>query len=228
MLTLFRSPVPGVLQASRSLPEEVARLLERMADRPERFAWVVPTGRRKRALVKDWLAVKTRDGAETITHSDTPPRSRDLFSWCEGTEPATSSAVPLAIARGSEKKHATILPRFFTLESFVAEALQFGVRQKPRISGPERLLRLATTWHDLTGRSAGAGVIHQLDRYIRDCQACGLKLSATSKDPFDRLASRYLSELKEDGRLDRMSAVATLVEEISEKKTWPTGMFFHR
>src|SRR5207249_11615849 len=158
----------------------------------------------------------------------TPSGSRDLFSWCEGTEPARSSATPLAIARGSEKKHTTILPRFFTLESFVAEALQFGVRQKPRISGPERLLRLATAWHDLTGRAAGAGVIHQLDRYIRDCQACGLKLSATSKDPFDRLASRYLSELKEDGRLDRMSAVDALVEEISEPKSWPNRMFLQR
>src|SRR6266852_7058717 len=126
MLPLFRSPVPGILQAGGSLPEEVARLLDRMADRPERFAWVVPTGRRKRALVQDWLEL--RDGAETITHSDTPPRSRDLFSWCEGTEPATSSATPLPIARGPEKKHATILPRFFTLESFVAGALQFGLR----------------------------------------------------------------------------------------------------
>src|SRR5438067_2234537 len=172
MLTIIRSLVPGVLQASGSLPEEIARVLGRMAERPERFAWVVPTGRRKRALVQDWLAVKTRDGAERIAHPDTPPRSRDLFSWCEDTEPATSSAVPLAIARGPEKKHTTILPRFFTLESFVAEALQFGLRQKPRITGPERLLRLATAWHDLTGRRAGPGVIHQLDRYIRDCQAC--------------------------------------------------------
>src|SRR2546430_2965994 len=101
MLTLIRSPVPGVLQAGGRLPEEVARVLGRMAERPERFAWVVPTGRRKRALVQDWLALKVRDGAERSIHFNPPPQSRDLFSWCEGAEPAMGSAAPLAIARGS-------------------------------------------------------------------------------------------------------------------------------
>jgi hypothetical protein len=120
------------------------------------------------------------------------------------------------------------LPRFFTLESFVAEALQYGLRQKPRINGPERLLRLAAAWHDLTGRAAGPGVVHQLDRYIRDCQACKLKPSPTSKDAFDRLGHRYLSELNADDRLDRMSAVGTLVEEISDKDSWPNRMFLGR
>jgi hypothetical protein len=56
LVTLFRSPVPGILQAKESLPDEVARLLERVAERPERFAWIVPTGRRKRALVQDWVS----------------------------------------------------------------------------------------------------------------------------------------------------------------------------
>src|SRR5438874_11730715 len=77
MLTLFRSPIPGILQAGGSLPGEVARLLERIAERPERFAWVVPTGRRKRALVKDWLAVQAGDAAKSSGHPHPgPPPSR--------------------------------------------------------------------------------------------------------------------------------------------------------
>jgi hypothetical protein len=55
-----------------------------------------------------------------------------------------------------------------------------------------------------------------------------LKPSPTSKDPFDRLGHRYLSELDADDRLDRMSAVGTLVEEISDKESWPNRMFLGR
>jgi ATP-dependent helicase/DNAse subunit B len=120
------------------------------------------------------------------------------------------------------------MPRFFTLESFVAEALEHGLRQKPRVSGPERMLRLAAAWQHLTGRAAGPGVIHQFDRYIRDCQACRLMPSSKSKDVFDRLTNQYLSELIADGRLDRMSATAALVAEISEPKSWPNRMFLQR
>jgi ATP-dependent helicase/DNAse subunit B len=114
------------------------------------------------------------------------------------------------------------------LESFVAEALEHGLRQKPRVSGPERLLRLAAAWHNLTGRTAGPGVIHQFDHYVRDCQACRLMPSSKSKDVFDRLTNQYLSELNADGCLDRMSAVAALVEEISEPNSWPNRMFLQR
>src|SRR5262249_53546862 len=109
-----------------------------------------------------------------------------LFEWLETSEPGTTRAnlvSPLPHGRGSDgpSRHASILPRFFTLESFVSEALEHGLRQRPRVSGPERLLRLAAAWHDLTGRTAGPGVIHQFDRYIRDCQACRLMPSPKSK-----------------------------------------------
>src|SRR5437773_7134241 len=125
MLTLIRSPIPGILQASGSLPGEVARLLERIAERPERFAWVVSTGRRKRALVKDWLAVQAGDAAKSSGHPHPgPPPSRgresghdlsrressqdliekktsqDLFDWCEDSERAAASDSPRAIGRG--------------------------------------------------------------------------------------------------------------------------------
>src|SRR6266568_2356274 len=193
MLTLIRSPVSGILQAGDSLPDEVARVKACVVERPERFAWVVPTGRRKRAIVHDWLAI-----------SPSPPAPLPQGARGEEVSPGTPRA-------------AAVLPRFFTLESFVAEALQYSPRQKRRISGPERLLRLAGAWQELTGRSAGPGVIHQFDRYIRDCQACGIMPSPTSKDAIDRLVHRYLSELNApDGWLDRMSAVVALKEEISE------------
>src|SRR5207249_1281451 len=183
MLTIFRSPIPGILQAVGSLPGEVARLLERMAERPERFAWIVPTGRRKRALVHDWLAISKMQSESRPFRSGLLPRL------------AATRGSHQAEPRDGVSNRARVFPRFLTLESFVAEALQYSPRQKPRISGPERLLRLAGAWQELSGRSAGPGVIHQLDRYIRDCQACGVRPSPTSKDKIDQLVNRYLSEL---------------------------------
>src|SRR5438132_1356258 len=137
MLTLIRSPLPGVLQASGSLPEEVARLLERVVERPERFAWIVSTGRRKRALVHDWLAI-----------SEMQSESRPFRSGLLPQLAATLGSHQ-AERRDGVSSRARVFPRFFTLESFVAEALQYSPRQKPRISGPERLLRLAGAWQEL-------------------------------------------------------------------------------
>jgi ATP-dependent helicase/DNAse subunit B len=90
------------------------------------------------------------------------------------------------------------------------------------------LLRLAGIWQELTARSAGPGVISQFDRYIRDCQACGVP-STASKDKIDQLVTRYLSEMNgPDGWLDRMSAVVTLTEEISYAESWPNRIFLQR
>src|SRR5882724_3544643 len=99
MLTLIRSPVPGILQAGDSLPDEVARVKACVVERPERVAWVVPTGRRKRAMVQDWLRL-----------APSPPAPLP-----QG-ERGEKAVVPLA-----PEKSAAVLPRFFTLESFVAE-----------------------------------------------------------------------------------------------------------
>ncbi len=216
MLTLVRSPVSGILQAGDSLPDEVARVKACVVERPERFAWVVPTGRRKRAMVHDWLHL-------------VPSPPAPLPQGERGERAATPPTLEKVEVGLTRSKSASILPRFFTLESFVAEALQYSPRQKPRIGGPERLLRIASAWQELTGRFAGPGVIHQFDRYIRDCQACGVMPSPTSKDAIDRLVHRYLSELNgPNGWLDRMSAVIALTEEISELESWPNRIFLER
>jgi hypothetical protein len=212
LLAIHRSPLSGILQARGSLPEELARVLAGVRERPEKFAWVVPTGRRKRAMVNDWLR---------LTGSHAPSPAADLPTRARGESPT--------LCTPDGRNPVAVLPRFFTLESFVTEAMQYSPRQKPRISGPERLLRLAGIWQDLTGRSAGPGVISQFDRYIRDCQACGVRPSSTSKDKIDQLVNRYLSELNgPNGWLDRMSAVVALPEEISSADSWPNRIFFER
>src|ERR1700730_18599221 len=123
MLILVSSPMPGVLQAGERLPGEAARAVASVRQRQENSGWVVPTCRRKRAMVHDWLEI-----------SPSPPAPGE-----RGEE----------ASRAPEERAAAVLPRFFTLESFVAEALQYSPRQKPRISGPERLLRLAGAWQEL-------------------------------------------------------------------------------
>src|SRR5947209_10861814 len=144
MLTIIRSPIPGILQAGESLPGDAADLLNRVGERPQRFVWIVPTGRRRRALVQEWLG----------------------------------------------EKSAAILPKLHTLESFVLQALGHSFRQQRQIGGPERILRLARAWQEITGRVTpaagrqwhlGAGFIHQLDRFVRDWQACGLPVPSAPK-----------------------------------------------
>jgi hypothetical protein len=146
----------------------------RVTERPQRCVWIVPTGRRRRALVQEWLG---------------------------------------------EKRTAAILPKFHTLESFVSQELQYSARPLKQIGGPERILRLARAWQEITGRTAGAGLIHQLDRLVRDWQAGGLPLPNPPKDDFERLIVRQLEELARDGCLDRMGSVGALVEEISEGRS---------
>src|SRR5438132_6706103 len=103
MLTLIRSPIPGVFEASGSLPEEVARLLERMAERPERFAWIMPTGRRKRALVHDWLAISKMQSESRPFRTGLLPRL------------AATRGPHEAERRDGVSNRARVFPRFFTL-----------------------------------------------------------------------------------------------------------------
>src|SRR5438128_9104885 len=93
MLTLIGSPVSGILQAGDSLPDEVARVKACVVERPERFAWVVPTGRRKRAMVHEWPRF-----------APSPPAPLPQGERGEETSPGSPRA-------------AAVLPRFFTLES---------------------------------------------------------------------------------------------------------------
>src|SRR5436309_2037447 len=55
MLTIVRSPLPSIRSEPASLPEKVSDLLKRLEERPQRCQWIVPTSRRCRGLLRDWL-----------------------------------------------------------------------------------------------------------------------------------------------------------------------------
>lgn len=55
MLMIVRSPLPSSASEPGSLPEGVSTWLKRLERRPQRCQWIVPTGRRRRALLHDWL-----------------------------------------------------------------------------------------------------------------------------------------------------------------------------
>src|SRR5690349_15593869 len=63
MLTIVRSPLPSVHSEPASLPQALSDLLERLDERPERCQWIVPTGRRSRALLHEWLQIKNRSAS---------------------------------------------------------------------------------------------------------------------------------------------------------------------
>src|SRR5947209_3148985 len=132
MLTIVRSPVPTIQSEPATLPRELADWLKRLEQRPQRCQWIVPTGRRRRALLHDWLQ--------------------------------------------TEDRSASLLPGLHTIKSFAAQVLEYSPRQLPQISGPERLLRVARAWQDVIGRPPGIGLVRQLDRFIRDCQACKFEM----------------------------------------------------
>src|SRR5262249_17536273 len=127
MLTIVRSCVPSILFEPTSLPAELASCLHSLLERPERCQWIVPTGRRRRALLSQWL------------HKSQRP--------------------------------ASLFPAVHTFESFVLGAMAYSIRQQPRVSNPERLLRVARAWYEVTARPAGPSLVRQLDRFARDWQA---------------------------------------------------------
>ena len=128
MLTLVRSPLPNIPSEPASRPAELADLLGLLEQRPQRCQWIVPTGRRRRALLHDWLR--------------------------------------------RENRPAAVLPGLHTLRSFANQILEYSPKQLPLIGEPERLLRVGRAWQDVIGRRPGDGLVRQLDRFIRDWQAC--------------------------------------------------------
>src|SRR5438132_2844410 len=147
MLTIVRSPLPRVHSEPASRPQAVSDLLRRLQERPQRCQWIVPTGRRCRALLHEWLETKDRS--------------------------------------------ASLLPGLHTIKSFAAQALEYSPKQLPQISGPERLLRVARHWQEVMQRSPGGRLVRQLDRFIRDWQACHLAVPAKPADNFELLVQRY-------------------------------------
>src|SRR6266404_2284183 len=63
MLTIVRSPLPSIQSEPASLPRELAVLLKRLDERPQRCQWIVPTARRCRALLRDWLRKEDRSAS---------------------------------------------------------------------------------------------------------------------------------------------------------------------
>jgi RecB family exonuclease/superfamily I DNA/RNA helicase len=172
MLTVVRSPVPSIPLEPGAGPAPVANILSQLARAPHRIRLVVPTARRRRALVRAWL---TRTGDS-----------------------------------------AALLPGLHTLETFVAEALGYSLHQRPTVSGPERLLRLARAWQEVFGRPPGSGLVRQLDGFVRDWQACGVNPPTRPANVFESLVERYLRQLEADGRLDRMSAVRLVTADVAD------------
>jgi superfamily I DNA/RNA helicase len=184
MLTIVRTPLSNIRSEPGSLPAELSHLLERLEEQPQRCQWIVPTGRRRRALMRDWLR--------------------------------------------TEERKAALLPGLHTIKSFADQVLQYSPRQLPRISAAERLLRVARAWQEVIGRSAGAGLVRQLDRFVRDWQACNLDVPAEPADVFERLIQRYCNDLESDQSLDQYSSLRRLVREVSDPDSWPNRLFLNR
>jgi hypothetical protein len=175
MLHVIRSPLPGFRSVTAELPARLAQLLAQLHEHPERCHWVVPTGRLRRSLLREWLSTEVRSAA--------------------------------------------ILPGMHTLESFVSWALEYSLCQRPQIDEVERVFRVAHAWQSATSSPAGPGLLGQLDRYIRDWQACGLTPLKGARDPFDLTVWHYTQGLEKDRLFDRMLCVTALEEELRNEES---------
>src|SRR5438132_12070957 len=62
MLTIVRTPLSSVSEPG-SLPAELSRSLKGLEEQPQRCQWIVPTGRRRRALMRNWLRTEKRNAS---------------------------------------------------------------------------------------------------------------------------------------------------------------------
>jgi RecB family exonuclease len=184
MLMIVRSPLPRLPLEPASAPAPLLPLLRRLEQQPQRFRWIVPSGRRRRALLHDRL--RTAGGG------------------------------------------ASLLPGLHTFESFVSEALEYSVHQRPCVTGPERLLRVARAWQEVSGRPPGKGLVRQLDRFVRDWQACALDPPAQPADLFESYVLHYLRGLEADERFDRLSGLRALTADVSDPQGWVNRLFLRR
>jgi RecB family exonuclease len=105
-----------------------------------------------------------------------------------------------------------LTPNWQTLEGFVQEALSFSSSWRPSLSVTERLLAVGRAWEQAARRPSGAGLLHQLDRFQRDCQAVGE--TAVANQRFAEFNRFYQQGLDRRGRFDRMTALRALTEQI--------------
>ncbi|MGE3807016.1 MAG: PD-(D/E)XK nuclease family protein [Gemmataceae bacterium] len=184
MLRLLRTPEPALSLDPAAWPGPLLPFLQPLHDEPRGCVWIVPTGRRQRALLHEWL-------------------------------------------RRSERP-ALVLPGLHTLESFVAQVLEYSTRQRPRLDGTERVVRMAHAWQQATGHMPGPGLVGQLSRFVRDWQAVGLPIPDQPGHAFERALQHYLDGLDADGRLDRMNRVVELAREVRTPTSWPNRLFLDR
>jgi RecB family exonuclease len=161
--------------------------------------------------------------------NDLPPAVRALLARVHEAPERCYWIVPTSRRRRAlqkswlaERQQAAVLPRFHTLESFAAAAMEYSARQKPQISGPERLLRVARAWQEESKRTAGPGLVRQLDRFIGDWLACRVELPDKSKSLYDKLIARYVAALEKHGRHDRQTSLAVLIQELDDAESWPS------
>ena len=76
MLKIVHSPLPAI--TPEVLPEELAGFVQRVFERPWACWWLVPTGRRRRALARDWL--RMRDGHSSGRQASLLPERLPLLS----------------------------------------------------------------------------------------------------------------------------------------------------
>src|SRR5262249_37905346 len=128
----------------------------------------------------------------------------------------------------TKDRSASLLPGLHTIKSFVAQALEYTPKQLPQVNATERLLRAARHWQEVMQRSPGGRLVRQLDRFIRDWQACHLAVPPKPTDDFELLVQCYCHGLEADGRLDQYSSLRVLVNEISDQHSWPNQLFINR
>jgi RecB family exonuclease/superfamily I DNA/RNA helicase len=114
------------------------------------------------------------------------------------------------------EQHAALAPAWQTLEGFVQETLAFSEAWLPAIESSERLFLVARAWEQVSGRPAGAGLLGQLDRFQRDCQA--VRDPVIARDLFRRFTQAYQDGLERRGRLDRMAALRTLTGQLARRE----------
>lgn len=157
---------------------------------------------------------------------DKEERSRSIEDWVSPLERLPQRChwiVPTSRRRrflGGEwlrrrQPTAALIPSFHTLDSFVSHLLGYSPRQRPMLTGAERIWRLTAIWQELENPPPRSGLVNRLARFVQDWQACGLPPKEDSQDSFDKVVASYLRSLHEDGRLDRMSGVAALIDELA-------------
>ncbi|CAN5203517.1 hypothetical protein BH10PLA2_BH10PLA2_06420 [soil metagenome] len=114
------------------------------------------------------------------------------------------------------ERQAGLVPGWQTLEGFVQETLAFSEAWRPGIESSERLFLVARAWEQVSRRSAGAGLLQQLDRFQRDCQA--VRDPVIERDLFRRFTLAYQEGLERRGRLDRMAALRTLAGQLARRE----------